>query len=718
LRAGVSSPLGAPLQGYLNRRHFDAGETVDLMAGGAGRARLVVERLLHGDPAPEGPGAQVERCDWSCPSLLELVERPVPYGSFVRIDDAAHLRTAASFSLALWCRPSRISGDWHAIAAKWSAADPGYGIFIAGAGILTAAVRGGDGRLVWCTAKEALRVGSWHHIALSVDERGGGFELHVTTDGLTSTTARACSLSHEPSRAPLLLGACASDAGRPEDARHHLDGRLARPLLLSGASQAARARALAAGMTPSANMLLGRWCFEEDVGGERVADRSPYAHHGVAVNAPARAVTGPEWTGRPARRFVDAPGDYDAIHLHSDDLDDASWPSVARVTVPAEARGGIYALRLENDRDEVAFPFVVRGRSRAPLVVLAPTLTWRAYASNRRPYTHSDGGVLDGGLGLYDLHADGTPATLTSLLRPTRSLQPSSRIPAWGVHLVTATLYLIEWLERSGMPYELLADEQLDGEGAAALEECRCLLLPGHSEYATAAMLGALEGYLLSGGRLAYLGGNGLYWVTSIDRRRPHLIEVRKSGEGDFDDDATPPPGEMQHQTDLATGGLWTRRGLPPSRLLGVDLAAHCHVASAGTRGFRRLPVSFDEAHAWIFEGVEGDTFGQAGLNLGSAAGYEMDAVPEAVPGGVLASTTVVASATDPDFYGTRHVPVEPRCDIALSTVEGGGAVFAAGSVTWTGSLAVDADVAQVTRNVIERFLSASPSVRTKDAVL
>jgi N,N-dimethylformamidase len=282
----------------------------------------------------------------------------------------------------------------------------------------------------------------------------------------------------------------------------------------------------------------------------------------------------------------------------------------------------------------------------------------------------------------------------------------------WGAHLITATLYLIDWLEAQRIPYRVLADEQLDGEGGTALGGCRCLVLPGHSEYATGAMLDALEAFLLSGGRVAYLGGNGLYWVTTLDRARPHLMEVRKSGEGDYDDDAHPAPGETQHQLSLETGGLWTRGGRPPSRLLGVDLAAHGHHRSDGTRGFRRLPASYEPECAWVFEGVEGSLVGTAGLNLGSAAGYEMDAVPDRVPQGVLRRTIRLARATDPGFYGSRHVPVAPASDLALSVVDGGGAVFAAGSVGWTGGLGCDGyrnDVARITRNVIERFTTTPP---------
>jgi N,N-dimethylformamidase len=694
----ASSPLGERIQGYLDRRHCDAGEALDLMASGPeGRVAVTVERL-GGEPA-----------GWDVPASVDVKPRRVPYGSFARIGDAPHLRPADGFTLALWCRPTRLSGGWHTIAAKWSADDPGFGLFVGGAGVLTAGVRAGDGRVAWCTAKNPLLLATWQHLALCWNPEAGRIELHVTRGGSTESTARETPPGGRASAGPLLLGALAGDAGEPGDTAFHFDGRLARPALLGAALDAAGVADLAAGRPPGDEVpVLGRWAFERRVESDVVEDVSPHRHHGRAVNAPTRAVTGPAWSGRASRRYVDAPHDYDAIHLHSDDLDDAGWPAATRVEVPDDA-SGIYAVRLRSDADELAIPFVVRGRARAELTVLVPTLTWRAYASNRRSYTHADDGTLDGGLGLYDLHADGSPASLTTLRRPTRTLQPFTGTATWGAHLVTAALYLADWLEAAGFRYSVLSDEQLHTEGAAALSGCRCLVLPGHPEYWTSAMLDALEAFLVASGRVTYLGGNGLYWVTTMDPARPYLIEVRKSGEGDYDDDARPSPGETQHQTSAEVGGLWARRGRPASRLVGVDLAAHCHKRATGERGFRRVEASYAPDYAWVFDGVEADLVGTAGLNLGSAAGYEMDAVPEHVPEGVLERTIRLATATDPAFYGTRHVPVEPACDIALSTVAGGGAVFAAGSVTWTGSLSVDAAVGRITSNVLERFLATPP---------
>ncbi len=93
-------------------------------------------------------------------------------------------------------------------------------------------------------------------------------------------------------------------------------------------------------------------------------------------------------------------------------------------------------------------------------------------------------------------------------------------------------MYLIEWLEKKGIAYDVAIDEDLHLEGAAALDRYKVVLTGDHPEYWTTRMLNALETYLGGGGRMMYLGGNGFYWVTAIDPDRSHLIEVRRGING------------------------------------------------------------------------------------------------------------------------------------------------------------------------------------------
>ena len=164
-----------------------------------------------------------------------------------------------------------------------------------------------------------------------------------------------------------------------------------------------------------------------------------------------------------------------------------------------------------------------------------------------------------------------------------------------------ADLYTIHWLEHLGVEYAVISDHDFHDLGEAALAGHPVVISAGHHEYWTERMLDALDGYLRGGGRFMYLGGNGLYWVTSIDSRRPHLMEVRRFG-GHSTSKAE--PGERQHSTTLETGGTWRVRGRPPQQLVGVGFGG---VGFTRAAGYRRLPGSFDPRAAFIFEGVGAD---------------------------------------------------------------------------------------------------------------
>jgi N,N-dimethylformamidase len=104
---------------------------------------------------------------------------------------------------------------------------------------------------------------------------------------------------------------------------------------------------------------------------------------------------------------------------------------------------------------------------------------------------------------------------------------------------------------------------------------------------------------------------------------------------------------------------------------------------------------------------VSEQVVGDFGLNLGTAAAYEMDSAMEWVHSEDW-RPVVLARATHDTFMSAMRMPVPRRAEIALSASASGAAVFAAGSVTWTGSLShrgYDNNVSRVTANVLRRFL-------------
>jgi N,N-dimethylformamidase beta subunit-like protein len=223
-----------------------------------------------------------------------------------------------------------------------------------------------------------------------------------------------------------------------------------------------------------------------------------------------------------------------------------------------------------------------------------------------------------------------------------------------------------------------------------------------------------LEDYVQGGGRLAYLGGNALVWVTTINPERPHVVEVRK-----VDPSLTIPSlgagaGQLHHSDTGEPGGWWRQRGRHPERLLGVG-----HTGANWNRGtgYRRLPDSQDPRAAFIFDGVGYDeVVGDFGLALGGAASDEFDRTDSDL--GAPANTLHLASATFPsahipsiDAEPEEHLNRRMSADMTFYQTGNGGAVFSVGSIGWSSSLSANGyanNVSRISRNVLEGFLGMS----------
>ena len=727
-RRYLSPVPGLGLEGYADEMTVSGGGKIRFMVGGPkGTADVKMVRLIHGDPNADGPGYREEEVFWGQPETVEVRKQDIDFGSYVEVPHSDVLNPKGGFTLALWFYPTLLGGGWHTLAAKWAPGDLGYALYFAGDRFLTAAVSHDGTAAEWATAQEFAHLKCWQFIAFTYDPDSGDLCLYqclTDTSGVVETRSSHDPLVISPKRvkagpvhpsgAPLLLGAT-QDPTDPGRHWAHFTGKVGHPVLLDGALDRSGIWALAQGETPEGVApVLGCWDLGREVTGTRVVDVSPHATHGRAVNAPGRAVTGPFWAGMPARLYTENPGDYNAIRFHEDDLEDAGWEPAFEVRADPDAKSGIYAARIERNADRLFLPFVVRARSpRCELGYLIPTLTWQAYGSNRSAYSFTEDGVLDRVLSMYNVHSDGSMVYYRTRHQPTRSWNPSAGFQHWGAHTVTANLYLIDWLEEKGLDYEVFADEDLHREGTDLLAQYRCVIMASHPEYCTQTMVDGIARYIRQGGRVVYLAGNGLYWVMSIDPERPHLVELRRSGEGDYGPTYQPQPGEAQHSTTLELGGLWARRGRPPRSIVGVEHAADIWMSAEGRWGFKRLPESHDERYAFVFEGVgKEETIGDFGLNLGSAAGFEMDAVQEWQWDDQTPEPVVLARAAHEAFTPPRRTPVPAVSEIALTTHAGGGAVFSAGSVTWTGSLShnrYDNNVSKITENVIRRFVDTRP---------
>jgi N,N-dimethylformamidase len=438
--------------------------------------------------------------------------------------------------------------------------------------------------------------------------------------------------------------------------------------------------------------------------------RAPVFIHG----APTWAVRGPAWNGD-CHDPRGAPDHYAALHLHEDDRPAFQWPESLALSIPADAPSGVYALRLRGAQGRADIPFVVLPAQAAQgLVFVLPTLTYQAYANEALPaalypWKLDDPGhraaQQNGWLSLYDSHGDGSGVSLATWPCPWTTVREDYLYPlCGGPHGFPVDLHMLRFLADSGTAVEVISDHDLHHD-PQLLAGCAGVITGSHPEYWTTPMLDGLQQYLDDGGNLAYLGGNGFYWVAALDSQG--TLEVRRGQRGVRTWESA--PGENHLSITGEPGSLWRWRGRPEHRLLGVGTAA---MGFTQAQPYTRTPASHDAAWAWVFEGLEGDSIDAAGMLLGGVAGYEIDRT--SLHWGTPSGTVVLACAESfDDSYEVDTGELEPhegprrRADLCIRRTEAGGLVFAVGSVCWGAALPGEGEgnsVGQVTLNVLRAF--------------
>jgi N,N-dimethylformamidase len=560
-----------------------------------------------------------------------------------------------------------------------------------------------------------LRSHHWHRLRASYDAEAGFAEV-------ASIPAAGCHFD-SPAEAsgkvaggidaagPLYFAAEATTDGPPIS---HFDGKLEAPRL-------------------SADGIGLAWDFARGIGSRTLHEVSGNGPDGVTVNAPKRAVTGSHWDGS-VHDWRQRPDHYAAIHFHRDDLYDANWKVSHRFRLPEDLRSGYYAVRLDAAGVSFHVGFVAspaHGQSRALLAVLASTVTYLAYSNHRgrmKPGGYDNGlgrlPIIDTtdvllahhpefGASTYDVHRDGSGVCHASCRRPLFNMRPTGRY--WNFAM---DLSLIEWLEQSGIAYDVITDHELHAAGTDLLAPYRAVLTGSHPEYFSLEMLRALEGFTGSGGRLLYVGGNGFYWRVTFDVAHPGMIELRRAEGGARSWKEA--PGQYYHACG-AYGGLWSRIGRPPNALVGVGFVSQGFDISCP---YRRASASHAPRVAFLFDGVEDEILGDFGSWGRGAAGAEIDAClpnrgapPHLL---VVASSTGHSNnyfltseelgATVPEIDGTLNPDV--RADMVFFETPGGGAVFSVGSIAFIGSLSFNEGynpMSKLLHNAITRFVDPEP---------
>jgi N,N-dimethylformamidase len=484
------------------------------------------------------------------------------------------------------------------------------------------------------------------------------------------------------------------------------------------------------------------WSFAENFRSCEIREVGGRAPNGALRNGGERAVTGRNWTGL-EDSFVSAPEQYGAIYFHSDEMLDSGWEYNLSFELPKDLRSGVYAVRLEAGGRADLYPLFVRPRDEgADVLFVAPSNTYLAYANDH--FAASDMSAIMGhervvsedeafinahpefGLSCYDRHKDGSPVRYSSRRRPLLNVRP--HYPNWltgSFRHFAVDLFFLAWLERLPHSYHVVTDEEVHARGSELLSKYKVVVTGSHPEYWTSKALAALENYALGGGRILYLGGNGFYWVTSIDPDRPWIVEVRRGNSGVRAWDA--PPGERNHVHTGEPGGLWRYRGRGPNMLVGVGFATE---GFSKGKGYKRAPASYEPRFKAFFDGVSEDVIGEEGYILGGAASDECDRYDLAL--GSPAQATILASATGfgPEYLMTPedlptpmpnsdgpNRPDKVRADMVYLPIAGGGEIFSVGSIGFVGAMAWNGFkncTARLLDNVLAEFVAGTNAARAK----
>jgi N,N-dimethylformamidase len=718
-----------PITGYFDRLSGRPGETltahVSVRAGGAYRARLA--RVICADPNPAGPGMRLEDLASLFDRAIEGRHQAISIGSY------GHVAVGPTRDAAAPCTWTALI--WPGVVTRRQAvlADTGGGAEI----VLSIGPDGTGAQLVWPGGTVAiatgvtLRVRRWYRIWVSADPTTGRVVVgqHAMVHGAPTIAGTAVAGLLLPSGGPVLVAA--ENPGAP---RQHYTGKIEEPAILAGFFETwpdVLARPGWLGGT-----VFATWDFSRGIDGMAITDTGPQACHGTLVNLPARAAVGVRWSGQEAC-WRHATGDYGAIHFHADDLEDCAWQPDFAFTIPTGLRSGCYVLHLTCADGADWVPFYVlppRDGTRAPIVFLASTFTYQAYANHARgnaddayrarvaawdAYPHNPDDYPIYGVSTYNRHPDGSGVSLSSRLRPILTMRPgyltfNDRRGSGTRHFV-ADSHILAWLEDKGFVYDIVTDEDLDDDGAALLAPYRAVLTGSHPEYHTGRTLDALQSYTHGGGRLAYLGGNGFYWRIARSPALPHVIEIRRAEGGIRAWQAE--PGEYYHMLDGQLGGMWRRNRRPPQQLAGVGFTGQG--LFEGTH-YRRLPASYEPRFGWMFDGIAEDVLGDYGLSGGGAAGFELDRADSDL--GTPDNAVILARSETPPASMTlvleemlshlSTVSGEPavdlmRAEIVYFETPGGGAVFSVGSITFCGSLwrnGFEGPVSRLLENVVRRF--------------
>jgi len=753
--------------GYSSELSARPGDTVRFMVsaleGGEYDADLV--RVINGDRLSRYKDKfEVRKVAAAFAGSYEGRPQTLNLGSYVHVGDASALDGLKSFTVAAWIFPTFDPSEYEppdldnidpfspptlnvaetvshqtvisrydrASATGWALqVDEDFNLrFIAGTG--------GDEQITKIDAK--VRDWDWAYVAAAYDAETGTVTVHLREkpwaagDKFTARNLSASGKVAAPAQAgPLRIAAARGGPGaaraRVEKPDWVFNGRIQDVRIANRALSAAELDQLAAEEAPDSlrGDLVADFDFARKMKSDKATDVSPGGMVGDVVNAPERAVRGAFFRGDTVN-WTQAPDQYDAIHFHADDLYDAEWASDFEFAVPDDLASGIYAVRLRQGNFVEYITFFVaapKGKPAADLALWLSDYNYLAYsnlslgatAAKNYPghnmnyddieFMKANPEYATGGV--YNQHVDGTYYAWGSRLRPDIQMKPGAM-----VYDFVQDTHITAFLEHEGIAYDIITDELLDNEGLELMQQYRVVLSSTHHEYVTTGHFDMVDAFTHNGGRFMYSGGNGWFWSVGRLPAYPAALESRNFHE----------IGERV-LTDGTQGGLMVETGRKSGVVFGLDMGA---MIFNGSSPYRKLEDARNPRAAWIFKGTkEGEVFGEYGIDRvkGGVVGFEIDKFNpgSGAPRHVLHLATNepllpkiedVKTGTLPLTIAYHPSPGDmwAGADMVFFETPKGGAMFSTGTICWFSSTLEDGfdnDVAQITRNVIARFLASEP---------
>ena len=702
------------IAGYSDKLSARPGETVTFFVSSHAREpfKATLHRSISADPNPDGPGIiEDDASTYFNPSWFASRYQGFTPGSFAQSTTDLQADIKSDLMIKLWFMPKVLVAADQTLLA-WGTVS----IILDQQGMITAKLADG----ISVSTSVAIKCNHWHSLEFKVAASGV-----VALDVKSVMTAKAdieiTKNSHTEfdlaQMFPISVKAPVRIAAGFGDAPCCFNGKIEAPEILVDGS------------------LIAKWDFSQDISSLSV--KASAGPDFLLMNAPTRGVTGRKWD---ATEFCwrHRPDHYAAISFHDDDIYDFEWDSDFEFVIPDDMPSGIYIMRIEADGHYDAMPFFVcppLGKRSADLCVLVSTFTYTIYGNHARPdfapswlekisawkaYPNNPSQYRHYGLSTYNNHTDGSGICHASHKRVLFNLRPGyltfGESTCSGLRHFQADSHLIAWLHNQNIDYDIITDDELDRDGVTAIEGYKAVVTGSHPEYHTSETLDALKGYRDSGGGLVYLGGNGFYWRIVRHPEDSTLLEIRRSEDGLRA--WASEPGEYYNAFDGSYGGLWRRNGRPPQQLVGIGFTAQGNFV-----GMPYKRVCYDKNMEWVFDGINDDLLGDFGFSGHGAAGFELDRRDEKLDEGE--DITILAQSYDEDnrfilvpeemlthltnLSGGPEADVK-RADMVYFKTHTGGQVFAAGSITFCGSLPWNNytnNVSKLLRNVVRKFVGS-----------